>query len=166
MTLCTMRWPVAATLAVLLVLVCLTADASQTVIARIVGIIDGDTVKALIDGHQQWKVRLAEIDTPEKRQPWGKRARQALAAKIFRKKVRIVVTGTDRYGRRIGKIYLGDRDINREMVREGHAWAYRKYLRDRSLLDDEAEARRERRGLWSLPESQQVPPWKWRRRQR
>ncbi len=90
-----------------------------------------------------------------------KYARQALAAKVFGKNVRIIVTGTDRYGRRIGRIYLRERDINREMVHEGHAWAYRKYLRDLRLLDDEAEARNGQRGLWSLPESQRVPPWEW-----
>jgi len=127
---------------------------------------DGDTVKVLVAGNQQWKIRLAEIDAPEKRQPWGKRAKQALAAKIFEKEVEVTVTGTDRYGRYIGKIRLGDRDINREMVREGHAWVYRKYMNDRSLLDDEAEARKGRLGLWSLPEAQRTPPWEWRRTRR
>jgi len=156
------RWQQAGLLGMALVFACLAAGASQTLSGRIVGVVDGDTVKALVAGNRQWRIRLAEIDAPEKRQPWGKRAKQALAAKIFGKEVRIVVTGQDRYGRWIGKIYLGDRDINREMVREGHAWAYRKYLRGRNLLDDEAEARREHRGLWSLPEESRIPPWKWR----
>ena len=119
-------------------------------------------MKALIAENRQWKVRLAEIDTPEKRQPWSKRAKQALASKIFGKNVQIVVTGEDRYGRHIGRIYLGKRDINREMVREGHAWAYRKYVRDPAFLEDEAAARRAGRGLWALPEASRVPPWKWR----
>jgi len=50
------------------------------------------------------------------------------------------------------------------MVRTGNAWAYRKYLKDKSLLELEAIARAERRGLWGLPEAQQVPPWDWRRK--
>ena len=47
------------------------------------------------------------------------------------------------------------------MVREGHAWAYRQYLTDQSLLEDEAAAKTERIGLWSVPDP--VPPWVWRR---
>ncbi|HFD86392.1 MAG TPA: nuclease [Gammaproteobacteria bacterium] len=143
-------------------LIPLIASAETTVEARIVGITDGDTVKALIGEKQQWKVRLAEIDAPEKRQPWSKRAKQALASKIFGKNVRIIVSGKDRYGRYIGKIYLGSRDINREMVREGHAWVYRKYMKDRSLLTEEQAARSNESGLWSLPKDSLTPPWKWR----
>ena len=146
----------------LLLLVPLVSLAASMVEARIVGITDGDTVKALVDGHVLWKVRLAEIDAPEKGQPWGRRARQALARMIFQKDVRIQVHGKDRYGRHIGTIFLGGRDINRAMIREGHAWVYRKYMRDRSLLEDERAARRAGRGLWSLPEASRVPPWTWR----
>ena len=145
-------------------LIPLIASAETTVEARVVGVTDGDTVKVLIGEKQQWKVRLAEIDAPEKRQPWGKRAKQALASKIFGRNVRIVVTGKDRYGRHIGKIYLGSRDINREMVREGHAWVYRKYMKDQSLLRDEERARQSLQGLWSLQKSLQEPPWDWRHR--
>lgn len=50
------------------------------------------------------------------------------------------------------------------MVREGHAWAYRDYLDDQSLLQDEAKARDDGIGLWSLPGP--VAPWEWRRGER
>ncbi|MBO1081646.1 thermonuclease family protein [Roseomonas sp. 573] len=53
-----------------------------------------------------------------------------------------------------------------ELVRGGHAWVYRQYMTDRSLLPLEAEARAARRGLWSLPERERIPPWAWRRQQR
>ena len=76
------------------------------------------------------------------------------------------VADTDRYGRLIGKIWLGDREINREMVREGHAWVYRNYLDDKTMLVDETHARENKLGLWSLPEVQRVPPWDWRRDKR
>lgn len=148
---------------VVLVLVPLVATAASTVEAEIIEITDGDTVKAMVGDRIVWKVRLAEIDAPEMDQPWGKRAKQALSAKIFAKKVRIIVAGKDRYGRWIGWIYLEERNINREMVLDGHAWAYRKYLKDRTLIDAESTARRKRQGLWSLLESQQTAPWKWRR---
>lgn len=137
--------------------------ANQFKKARVVELTDGDTLKVLDLENHLWNIRLAEIDTPEKGQPWGKQAKQALAAKIFGKEVQIIITGKDRYGRWIGRIYLAGRDINQEMVREGHAWVYRKYLKDRTLLDDESYARYSGLGLWSLPKSLRTPPWEWRR---
>jgi len=67
----------------------------------------------------------------------------------------------DRYGRSVGKIWLGERDINRELVTEGHAWVYRQYMTDASLLQDEQAARSRELGLWSLDNP--IPPWEWRR---
>jgi hypothetical protein len=67
---------------------------------------------------------------------------------------------------RDGSVWIGDRHINREMIREGHAWIYRQYLEDKTMLDDETHARNGKVGLWGLPESQRVPPWDWRRGKR
>jgi len=71
---------------------------------------------------------------------------------------------TDRYGRTVAHILVDGMNVNREMVRTGDAWVYRKYLKEYSLLDLEAEARDAKRGLWRLPEFQRVPPWEWRKR--
>ncbi len=83
---------------------------------------------------------------------------------MFGQVVGVVEIDRDRYGRIVGRIYLGSRDIKREMVAEGHAWVYRKYMRDESLLEDETASREAMLGLWSLPEAQRVPPWEWRRK--
>ena len=91
-------------------------------------------------------------------------ARHALADKVFQKDVRFDVSDTDRYGRLIGKIWLGNRDINREMVHEGHAWAYRQYMTDKSLLEDEVAAKQQGIGLWSI--AGPVAPWEWRHGER
>ena len=115
----------------------------------------------LLVSKTQIKIRLAEIDTPEKGQPWGTKATQVLGEKVHRQDVTVDITDVDRYGRSIGKIWLGDRDLNRELVAEGYAWVYRQYLTDKSLLNDEQEARERHLGLWSL--SNPVPPWEWRR---
>jgi len=136
-----------------------TASA-ETLLGEVVGITDGDTLTLLVN-RTQHKIRLGEIDTPERGQDWGTRATQALSEKVFREEVRGVVTDVDRYDRLIGKIWLDDRDINREMVREGHAWVYRRYLDDQSLITDEAAAKSEGIGLWSI--ANPVPPWDWRR---
>lgn len=147
----------------LLVLWLSAPTSAEELLGRVISIADGDTLTLLVD-RQQTRVRLAQIDTPERGQPWARRARQALSEKVFRKDVRVEVVDVDRYGRTVGQVWLGDRDINREMVAEGHAWAFRRYLTDRSLLEDEKRAREAERGLWS--QSMPVPPWEWRRGQR
>lgn len=130
---------------------------------QVVAIADGDTFTFLTADKRQIKVRLAEIDTPERAQPYGSRARQALSDLIFGKEVRVEEADTDRYGRLVGHAYVGELHVNRRLVRDGMAWVYRQYLEDRTLLQDEQFAREAKRGLWSLPSTEQVPPWEWRR---
>jgi len=86
---------------------------------RVVGVSDGDTLTLLTADKQQVKVRLGEIDTPESRQPYGERAKQALSALAFGKEARVVVQDTDKYGRTVGRVYVGTVDVNAEMVRQG-----------------------------------------------
>ena len=117
---------------------------------RVVGVQDGDTLTLLVpDGtsFKQVKVRLGEIDTPESRQPYGQRAKQALSDLAFNQQARVVVQDTDRYGRTVGRVYVGGTDVNAEMVKQGAAWAYHQYLQDPSLLTLEAEAKAAQRGL-------------------
>lgn len=133
---------------------------------KVVSISDGDTLTLLVpDGasYQQVKVRLGEIDTPERKQPYGTRAQQTLSELAFNQQARVVVQDTDRYGRTVGRVYVGSLDVNAEMIRQGAAWAYRQYLKDQSLLKLEAEAKAAKRGLWGLPEAQRCPPWDWRK---
>ena len=134
------------------------------VTGRVVDITDGDTLTLLTSQSShptKIRVRLVEIDTPEKDQPWGSHAAQALAQKVYGREVESHVQGWDRYQRQLGHIWLGERDINRELVQEGHAWAYRQYLTDRTLLQDEDAARTSEVGLWSL--ANPIAPWRWRR---
>lgn len=132
---------------------------------KVVGVHDGDTLSLLIsDGasFRQVKVRLAEIDTPESKQPYGQHAKQALSDLTFGKQVRVVVQDTDKYGRTVGRVYVGGLDVNAELVKRGAAWVYRQYSRDPSLLVLEQQARAAKRGLWGLPEAQRCAPWDWR----
>ena len=131
---------------------------------KIVGITGGDTVTLLTVDNWQVKIRLAEIDTPERKQPCGSRSKQALSDLVFGKQVTAKVVTVDRYGRNVARLYVDGLDVNREMIRLGAAWVYREYNTDKSLLDIEAEARAAKRGLWSLPEADQVPPWEWRQK--
>lgn len=128
---------------------------------KVVAITDGDTLIILMD-KKQYKIRLAEIDTPERAQPYGSKAKEILSGLVFGKEVTARVQDIDRYGRYVARIYLGEFDVCREMVSLGAAWVYRQYLKDKALLEVEAEAKQAMRGLWSLPETQNIPPWKWR----
>ena len=133
---------------------------------KVVAIGDGDTLTLLVpDGasYRQVRVRLGEIDTPESRQPYGQRAKQALSDLAYNQQARVVVETTDRYGRTVGRVYVGGVDVNAEMVKQGAAWAYRQYLKDQSLLALEAQAKAAKRGLWGLPEAQRCPPCDWRK---
>ncbi len=140
--------------------------------SRLVQIFDGlgqnpqnDPITILTSAKHQIKVRLADIDTPELRgQPYGRKAKKVLSDKIYRKQVSVVKVATDRYKRLVGKVYLGDRYINAEIVADGAAWVYRKYSNDPELLELERQAREEGRGLWALQEDQRVAPWEWRRK--
>ena len=137
-------------------------EAEQSFRARAVRVADGDTL-TVVDGHnQELAVRLAEIDAPERGQPWGNRAKQALTARVINREVLIKQVDTDRYGRIVGRVFVDGEDINRAMIQDGSAWAFRRYLTDQGLLATEASARQAHRGLWSMPETQIVPPWEWR----
>jgi endonuclease YncB( thermonuclease family) len=135
-------------------------------LGQVVGITDGDTLTLLVpDGasYKQVKVRLGEIDTPESRQPYGERAKQALSDLAYNKQARVVVQDTDKYGRTVGRVYVGSLDVNAELVKQGAAWVYRQYLKDQSLLALEQQAKAAKRGLWGLPETERCPPWDWRK---
>ena len=130
---------------------------------KVVGLSDGDTFAILRDG-KAVKVRLSGIDTPEKAQAFGTRARQYASALVFQQVVTVLVKETDCYGRLVGEVLVADgRSVNQELVKAGMAWWYKPYApKDTTLAQLEAEARVVQRGLWSDPQA--VPPWQWRKR--
>lgn len=140
---------------------------SEEIRGKVVGVADGDTITVLDERKVQHKVRLAGIDAPEKAQAFGQRSKKSLSELVFQKTVTIETTKRDRYGRHVGKVLLGDRDVNLEQLKRGVAWYYRKYANelateDRRLYDmAEVEARGTRLGLWVDPSP--TPPWEYRR---
>lgn len=132
-------------------------------VGRVVGVYDGDTLTLLDAEKQQVKVRLSEIDTPELGQPYGRQAKWALSDLVFGKTVTVNVQNTDRYGRHVGRVYVDTLDVNAEMVRQGAAWVYRQYARDKQLYVLETQAKKAKQGLWGLSETERMPPWEWRR---
>jgi micrococcal nuclease len=141
---------------------------------------DGDTVSVVTDDGTKLKVRLYGIDAPEiqhankktgviskQGQPYGEEAQEALQGKVLGKKVTVKIIDIDRYKRSVSIVYLNSRDINREMVQEGLAWAYTAYLKGpyaSQYIDAENDARSKHLGLWQ--QSNPLPPWEFRKRLR
>jgi micrococcal nuclease len=164
-----MRWIIAAALAFALALVASTTFAAKhndnpdlVLVGKVTRVIDGDTVEVQLDSGPI-HVRFASIDAPEHDQPYGTQAKALLAKLVDGKEVQLSVKKHDRYERLIATVYVGDLDVNAELVRKGAAWAYTQYLTDKSLPAIEQEARCAQRGLWAKPAE---PPWKWRHGER
>lgn len=133
---------------------------SAVLLCLVVAITDGDTLKVRCDDSPQQVVRLAEIDAPEKAQPFGDRSRQHLADLCFQKRAEIMPQAQDRYGRTVGRVTCEGKDANAEQVRAGMAWAYTKYLKDPLIKALEVDARGGHRGLWV--DATPTAPWDWR----
>lgn len=112
-------------LAALLLLLCLAPVLlAQTVAARVVRVIDGDTIVVAFADRTIAHIRLAEIDAPEHDQPWGLEATAFTTAHVAHQAVSVAIQGTDRYGRLIAHISIDGWDLNTELVRAGLAWWY------------------------------------------
>ena len=143
-----------------------SATEGRELSGQVMRIIDGDTLELRAADDKTVSIRLAQIDAPEKAQPYGDMATKALSALTLGKPVRVEVVDLDRYGRSVGEVYFGDLHVNAEMVRQGHAWAYTRYVESLAIIGLEDEARNHERGLWTLPLAQREPPWVWRHRRR
>jgi len=153
-------------LATLLLALACNANA-ETITCRVVGVADGDTITVLDARKVQHKIRLAGIDAPEKKQPFGNRSKESLSQLAFGKTVDVETIKRDRYGRQIGKVLVNGQDVNLLQVERGMAWFYRQYQREQSPNDRrlyeaaEDAAKAKKRGLWQ--DSAPVAPWEFRR---
>jgi len=133
----------------------------EIITGKVVAITDGDTFKLLTKDTVLLKVRLANIDCPEKKQPYSFIAKQFISNAIFNKKVTLEVLKKDRYRRLIANVFYGDSiNLNHELVKEGLAWHYVKYSKDTILQRLENLAKEEKIGLWQ--DMNAIPPWDWR----
>ncbi|WP_291997228.1 thermonuclease family protein [Candidatus Accumulibacter sp. ACC012] len=155
------------------------ATRAETLVGTVVGVADGDTVTVLDADHQQHKIRIGGVDSPEKAQPYGQRSKQNMSALVFGKEVDVHWQKRDRYRRIVGKVMVQPSDCptcpktldaGLAQVTMGLAWWYEKYAKDQSAEDAgryefaEHEARAKRAGLWA--DASPIPPWDWRKAQR
>ena len=125
-------------------------------------IVDGDTVYI-----KSSKIRLEGIDAPEIKQKCkkngkeyfcGKISQKKLIQKIGKNKIKCFSTGKDKYRRYLATCFIGKINLNKWMVRNGYAVAYRRYSKD--YIEDENYAKKNKIGLWS---SNFIHPEKWRK---
>jgi endonuclease YncB( thermonuclease family) len=140
--------------------------APKRLVAQVTKVSDGDSLEVDMEsGHG--RVRLSAIDTPEYDQPYGSQSSAALKALLpLGSRVELEVVTTDPFKRMVAVVWLLNGaqrvNINETMLRQGHAWALRRYMREPRFCDLEAEARDQKLGLWAQPVSDWVYPPEWR----
>jgi endonuclease YncB( thermonuclease family) len=155
--------------AMLMILLISSIASAETIHGMVRAVYDGDTISLASRGAGKVTVRLYGIDAPETKkpdkagQPYGDISRRTLMFRVMGKAVTVDVKDRDQYNRIVGVVRLNGVDINALMVKEGMAWAYRRYLEGSyasEYISLEEQARRHRIGLWRQGNPQ--PPWEFR----
>ena len=137
---------------------------AQTITGEVTAVFDGDDIEVQNNG-KNLRIRLAEIDCPERGQPFSENALRFTIRLAMDRQVEVDVVEKDRYGRTVGRVTLPNgKSLNRELVRAGYAWWYKQYSSDISLGLLEMQARLAKRGLWAVPGA--TPPWEYRKENR
>lgn len=135
---------------------------SAEILGRVVGVADGDTITVLDDMDKgRFRIRLNGIDSPEKKQAYGNKAKQYLSSLVYGKRVSVRFSAIDRYGRILGRVYVDNKDISLLMLAAGYAWHYTQYDNSPEYSATEKKARSAGVGLWA--DRAPVPPWIFRR---
>lgn len=163
-----------------LLFVAATAGATELG-GKVVGVSDGDTVNVLEASKTLHKIRVADIDAPEKGHDFGQHLKASLSALVFGKAVRLEWPKEDRYGRKAAKVWVAEPgcvepscpkslDAGLAQLSVGMVWWYRQYASEQSPEDRErygfAETEAQARGAGLWRDVSPVPPWDWRRNRR
>lgn len=133
---------------------------ARTFSGKVLAVLDGDTLLVLRGGNPV-KVRLAEVDAPEKAQPYGTASQKSLAELVMGKQIKAAVRAADDYGRLAATVHADGFNVNHEQVRRGMAWEYSRFHSNRGLMALQHEAQQAKRGLWADEEA--VEPSQWRK---
>lgn len=136
-------------------------EAAAVLAGKVTRVVDGDTLDVLLSSGLI-RVRLHGVDAPERDQPGGAAATAWITQQLIDQQVMLEPVSQDQYERMVAVVHREGRNINRELVQRGHAWAYRQYLRrrDREWCSLEADARRRGEGIWAETAH---APWEFRR---
>ena len=156
----------------LLLVIVSDACAGRLIEGLVRAVYDGGAVLLATREDNRLRVRLYGIDAPVTATPdgpgqaFGEIARRTLMYKIMGRQITAEIMDIDRYRRTVAVIRYEGRDINREMVAEGMAWAYRQYLQEpyaSEYIGAEDVARARHKGLWR--DDNPLPPWEFRHAQ-
>jgi micrococcal nuclease len=138
-------------------------ETATEITGKVIAVKDGDTIKILYNG-KQLTIRLAHIDCPEKKQPFGMTAKQFTSSKCYGQMVTIQHENKyDRNKRLIGVVINAKgENINAALVKAGLAWHFKKYSTQKEYAVLENTARQNKIGLWA--DKNPVAPWDWRKR--
>jgi endonuclease YncB( thermonuclease family) len=139
---------------------CPIVQEGDTLYGKVVGVADGGTLKIMTSSNVEFRVRLAEIEPPEKYQAFWEKSKAALSSKVAARDVTFKVVRQDQYGDISAFVYIGGRTVNLEMVAEGCAWRAHS-SRIKELAQAQKEAQSKRLGLWAGESP--MPPWEYRR---
>lgn len=131
---------------------------------RVIKVKDGDTIVVLDEMYQQHTIRVADIDCPERYQPFGAKAKDFVSDQIYFEEVSVIIKNKDRYGRTIGILYYDNNNkiLSEELLKNGLAWHYKKYSNNNKLAKLEEYARINNIGLWINTKA--IAPWYWRKK--
>lgn len=134
---------------------------AETITGKVISVTDGDTIKILDEKNKVYKIRLIDIDAPEKKQAFGNKSKENLAKYIAGQIVRVEYDKLDRYKRILGTVYLKDKNINKQQITDGYAWQYKKYSKNNEYKNQERISRNNKKGLWS--DENPLEPWEYRK---
>lgn len=134
---------------------------SEIITGKVISVTDGDTVKILDSNNETYKIRLNDIDAPEKKQAYGTKSKENLANYIAGKTVKVEYDKLDKYKRILGTIYFEDKNINEHQIKDGYAWVYRKYSKNNEYINLERISKNEKKGLWK--DENPIEPWEYRK---
>lgn len=135
------------------------AAQADTFDASVIAVMDGDTVYAQSGGFRA-KIRLLNIDAPEKDQAYGKQSTESLRSLIGGKVVKIESRAVDKFGRTLALVSVNGMDVNQEQVKRGMAWAYSRSREGKIYVGLQSEAQLAKRGLWREANPQQPAQWR------
>ena len=134
---------------------------AETITGKVISVTDGDTIKILYEKKKVYKIRLNDIDAPEKKQAFGNKSKENLAKYIAGENVRVEYYKLDRYKRILGTVYFKDKDINKQQIIDGYAWVYKKYSKNNEYINQERISKNHKRGLWK--DEKPIEPWEYRK---
>lgn len=128
---------------------------------KVIKIKDGDTVVILDSYNNQITLRLAEVDCPESKQNFGKKAKEFTSNEVGSKIVNYKIIDTDRFGRSIAEVYYNNKYLSEEIIKNGYGWHYKRYSQSKKLSQFELLAKKNKLGIWA--DKNIVAPWDFRK---